>query len=163
MACASVSLFSIFSVCRELVETLSYPFSAQWRLDQTGQKPRLNLVFAEWTCHFVGLVVLRPIWFEALRSPLASMFSVFQFPSQIGAVLRSPTLQHLLSYTKDPIATTRFHFWISETLQEGKWDCKCFIRVVMASEEELKNEYVVCLNESKRTFVATWRRHVSLF
>ena len=57
--------------------------------------------------------------YQLISKFLYMFLSFCQFPSQIGAVLRSEILQHVLSFTKDPIAEARFQFWISETLQEG--------------------------------------------
>ncbi|XP_033760033.1 centromere protein I-like [Pecten maximus] len=39
-----------------------------------------------------------------------------EFPSQIGSVLRSQLGQHMMSYTRDQMATTRFSYWLQATL-----------------------------------------------
>ncbi|KAJ8303826.1 hypothetical protein KUTeg_018619 [Tegillarca granosa] len=41
-----------------------------------------------------------------------------EFPSQIGAVLRCPVLQHLMSYSGDKVTTCRFSYWIQATLSD---------------------------------------------
>ena len=69
MACAlseaSGQTGRIFAVCMKKDWILSYPLSAQRRLwsawassDQTGRMPKLILVFAGRTCHFVGFVTM---------------------------------------------------------------------------------------------------------
>ncbi|XP_069104812.1 centromere protein I-like isoform X2 [Argopecten irradians] len=49
-----------------------------------------------------------------------------EFPSQIGSVLRSQLGQHMLSYTRDQTATTRFSYWLHATLTneilENSWN-----------------------------------------
>ncbi|OWF49678.1 centromere protein I-like [Mizuhopecten yessoensis] len=41
-----------------------------------------------------------------------------EFPSQIGSVLRSQLGQHMMSYTRDQTATTRFSYWLQATLTD---------------------------------------------
>ncbi|KAL3846578.1 hypothetical protein ACJMK2_017554 [Sinanodonta woodiana] len=41
-----------------------------------------------------------------------------EFPNQMGAVLKSRLLQHVISYSSDKVADTRFQFWLQATLHE---------------------------------------------
>ncbi|KAK3603764.1 hypothetical protein CHS0354_023383 [Potamilus streckersoni] len=41
-----------------------------------------------------------------------------EFPNQMGAVLKSRLLQHVISYSSDKVAVTRFQFWLQATLHE---------------------------------------------
>lgn len=41
-----------------------------------------------------------------------------ELPSQMGAALRSPLLQCFMSYNADPLMTSRFSYWIQDTLCE---------------------------------------------
>ncbi|XP_048747488.2 centromere protein I-like [Ostrea edulis] len=46
-----------------------------------------------------------------------------ELPSQMGAALRSPVLQYLMSYSADPVMTRRFSFWLQDTLSNELLDC----------------------------------------
>ncbi|XP_045199396.1 centromere protein I-like [Mercenaria mercenaria] len=67
--------------------------------------------------HSLGIRTVPFILIHSFKDVLDNLDSI-EFPSQIGAVLRSDTLKHVMSYTKDHIAEARFQFWVAETLQE---------------------------------------------
>ncbi|KAK3094473.1 hypothetical protein FSP39_002205 [Pinctada imbricata] len=45
-----------------------------------------------------------------------------QFPSQAGSVLRNHLLQHVMSYTADPVIVSRFSYWLHDTLCDEMLD-----------------------------------------
>ncbi|XP_052215078.1 centromere protein I-like isoform X1 [Dreissena polymorpha] len=67
--------------------------------------------------HILGVKTIPFILVRCFQDILDNIESL-EFPSQIGAVLRSQALKHMMSYTRDATAATRFEFWISETLHE---------------------------------------------
>ncbi|KAL4220762.1 hypothetical protein ACF0H5_021156 [Mactra antiquata] len=68
--------------------------------------------------HTLGLQTIPFVLIQSFKGLLDHLDNV-EYPSQIGAVLRSDPLKHFMSFTKDQIACARFQFWISKTLQEA--------------------------------------------
>ncbi|WAR28211.1 CENPI-like protein [Mya arenaria] len=67
--------------------------------------------------NILGLKTVPFVLVQCFKDLLDNIDSL-EFPSQIGAVLKSDALKHMMSYTKNLTAATRFEFWMSETLYE---------------------------------------------
>ena len=48
-------------------------------------------------------------------------FAIFQLPSQVAAVLRSPFLQHIVSCHRQQHVMQRLNFWLYQVLSEGMY------------------------------------------
>ena len=93
------SIWSVFAICLKKPWVLSYPLS-----DQTGRMSRLIWVFARHTCHFVGFVMSRLIWFwfqacQIILFRLSKFHGNSDSPSWLFSHIKFPIQKYFLTYT----------------------------------------------------------------